>query len=151
MERSSLAGEVLLPEPYWRVAEYVDVIENGWSDEERYRMLISDLPRRFHASSRDRQTHALEKPPRLTGTNWDSLLAAMTEHMSITHDHSVPDWCDDTERFLTFPRMPIPAYGRRFPAMMYRDSPGAFPRHGVIVADWELGLREGHRDYGALF
>ena len=47
--------EPLPPEPYWRVAQYADTIDNAWDDDERYRMLISDLPRRFHHSSRDRQ------------------------------------------------------------------------------------------------
>ena len=76
--------ELLPPKGYWRVAQYADTIENAWSASERYRMLISDLPRRFHQSSRDRQECALEEPPRLTGTNWDALLAATAEHIAIT-------------------------------------------------------------------
>lgn len=34
--------------------------------------------------------------------------------------------------------------------MAYRDTPGAFLRHGVIIGGRELGEREGERDYGAL-
>lgn len=143
--------EPLPPEPYWRVAQYADTIENAWDDDERYRMLISDLPRRFHQSSRGRQEHALAAAPRLTGTKWDSLLAAVAEHIAICHDHPVPDWCDAPERFLKIYWMPLPVFGKGFPGMVYRDTPGAFLRHGVLVADRELGDREGHRDYGALF
>ena len=143
--------EPLPPEPYWRVAQYADTIDNAWSDSERYRMLISDLPRRFHHSSRDRQEYALAEAPRLTGTNWDSLLAAAAEHIAITHDHPVPDWCDDPQRSLKIYWMPLRAPGKRFPGKAYRDTPGAFLRHGVIIGGRELGWREGDRDYGALF
>ena len=143
--------EPLPPETFWRVAQYADTIENACNDDECYRMLISDLPRRFHNSSRDRQEHALQEPPRLTGTKWDALLAATAEHIAITHDHPVPDWCDDPERSLKIYWVPLPAYGKGFPGMVCRDTPGAFLRHGVLVADRELGEREGHRDYGALF
>ncbi len=143
--------EPLPPQPYWRVSQYADTIENAWNDNERYRMLISDLPRRFHQSTRDRQEYALAEAPRLTGTNWDALLAATAEHIAITHDHPVPDWCDDPERSLKIYWMPLPVFGKRFPGVVYRDTPGAFLRHGVLVADRELGPREGHQDYGALF
>ena len=135
----------------WNAARYASVIENVRNDNERYRMLISDLPRRFHQSSRVRKEFALREPPRLTGTKWDSLLAAVAEHIAITHSHPVPDWCDDPERSLKIYWMPLPAYGKGFPCFVYRDTAGAFLRHGVLVADRALGPREGHRDSGALF
>lgn len=144
-------GEPLLPEPYWRVAQYVDTIDSAWDDDERYRMLISDLPRRFHQSSRGRQEYALAESPRLTGTNWDSLLAAVVEHIAICHDHPVPEWCDEPERSLKVYWMPLPVFGKGFPGRVYRDTPGAFLRHGVIIDGRELGEREGHREYGAVF
>ena len=150
-ERARRMEEPLPPEPYWRVAQYADTIENAWDNDERYRMLISDLPRRFHKSSRKRQQYALQEPPRLTGTKWDALLAATAEHIAITHDHAVPDWCDDPERSLKIYWIPLPVFGKGFPGMVYRDTPGAFLRHGVMIGDAELGWREGDRDYGALF
>ena len=137
-------------EPRWRVAEYVDCIENGRDDFERYRMLISDLPRRFHQSSRDSQGFALRKPPRLTRTNWDALLAATTEHIAITHDHPVPSWCDEPQRFLEMIWMPLPGYDK-LPIWAYIETPAAFLRHGVIIGGRELGEREGEREYGAVF
>lgn len=106
-------------------------------------MMISDLPRRFRHSSRERQEYASEKPPRLTGINWDSLLAAVTEYIAITHDHPVPHWCDDPERSLKIYWIPLPVFGQGFPGMVYRDTPGAFLRHGLMVGDYELGEREG--------
>ncbi len=136
--------------PRWRVADFTELIENGRNDHERYRFLISALPRRFHSTSRERQGLALRQAPRLTGTKWDALLAAVAEHMALTHDHPVPAWCDEPERFLRIPWMPIPAYGPRFPGMIWRDAPGAFLRHGLLVSSRELGPREGHRFYGSL-
>ena len=137
-------------EPHWHVREYVDCIENGRDDFERYRMLISDLPRRFHQSSRERQESALRKPPRLTRTNWDALLAAAAEHIAITHDHPVPPWCDEPERFLDMVWVPLPGYGS-LPIRTYIETPAAFLRHGVIIGGREFGEREGEREYGAVF
>lgn len=50
-EHASHYMQELLPhEPYWRVAQYADTIDNAWSDSERFRMPISELPCRFHHS-----------------------------------------------------------------------------------------------------
>ena len=135
-----------MPGGFCSCSQYAATIDNARSDAERYRMLISDLPRRFHAASRERQARALERAPRLTGTRWDALLAAVAEHIAICHDHPVPDWCDEPERSLKIYWMPIRAYGKGFPGFVYRDTPGAFLRHGVIVAGWELSERDGHRE-----
>ena len=150
-EFARLMQEPLPPEPWWRIAQYADTIDSAQSDSERYRMLISDLPRRFHQASRDRQQYALAEAPRLTGTKWDALLAAVAEHVAITHDYPVPGWCDDPERSLKICWKPLRVYGKGFPGMVYRDTPGAFLRHCAMVGDYELGEREGHRAYGALF
>ena len=128
----------LLPEPYWRVGDYVSTIENAWTDNECYRMLISDLSRRFHQSSRDRQEYALAEAPRLTGTPWDCLLAATVEHIAITHDHPVPEWCDEPERFSEIYWMPLALAGQRFHGARYRDTPAAFLRHGIMIGGREL-------------
>ena len=113
-------------------------------------MLISDLARRFHESPIEVQRRALQYPPRLTGTKWDCLLAAVAEHIAITHDHPVPDWCDDPQRSLKIYWCPLEDYLDRFPGALYRDTPGAFLRHGIIIGNKEFGPREGERDYGAL-
>jgi hypothetical protein len=113
-------------------------------------MLISDLARRFHESPFEVQQDALQQPPPLTGTKWDCLLAAVAEHIAITHDHSVPDWCDDPERSLKIYWCPLEDYLDGFPGALYRDTPGAFLRHGIIIGNKEFGPREGERDYGAL-
>ncbi len=86
----TITDGALPPEAYWRVGDYCRTIETAWNDDERYRMIVRDLPRRFHSSSRDRQTYALGAAPRLTGTKWDVLLAAVAEHIAIIHNHRFP-------------------------------------------------------------
>lgn len=75
----------------------------------------------------------------------------MAEHIAIPHDHSVPDWCDDPERSLKFYWMPVPAFGKGLSGHCLPGRSRSLPGHGVMVGEYELGEREGHRDYGALF
>ena len=131
------------------VADYVDVIENGRDDRERYRMLIRDLPRRFHAAGRPLQELSLREVPKLTGTRWDALLAAVAEHMAILHDLPIPEWVDEPRRFLRIPWMPLHPLPALY-ASAFIDSPGAFVRHGTLIDPSELDARGGERDYGCL-
>lgn len=137
------------PEPYWRVGDYCHTIDNARNDDERYRMIVRDLPRRFHSASRDRQAYALAEAPRLTGTKWDALLAATAEHIAILHDHPIPPWCDEAARFLDIPWVPSALPGVNRPCY-WIDSPGAFLRHGALPDPWDLDARGGERDYGSL-
>ena len=114
-------------------------------------MLTTDLARRYHDSTLAAQRIALEHPPPLTGTKWDCLLAATAEHIAITHDQPVPDWCDDPQRSLRIYWFPLEDYVHGFPGALYRDTPGAFLRHGIIIGGKEFGPREGEREYGAVF
>ena len=138
-------------EPTWQVSDYVASIRNARGPAECFRMLVSDLARRFHESSVEAQRWALKHPPPLTGTKWDSLLAATAEHVATTHDHPIPDWCDDPQRSLRVYWFPLEDYLDGFPGALYRDTPAAFLRHGIIIGNKELGPREGERNYGALF
>jgi len=113
-------------------------------------MLITDLARRFHESAFETQRIALEHPPTLTGTKWDCLLAATAEHIATTHGHPVPDWCDDPQRSLRIYWFPLEDYVSGFPGALYRDTPAAFLRHGIIIGGKEFGQREGEREYGAV-
>ena len=60
-------GGPRMPGAFRSCSQYADTIDNAWSDAERYRMLISDLPRRFHAASRELQALSLEEPPAADG------------------------------------------------------------------------------------
>ncbi len=143
-----LFGTSLPPEPYWQTSDYIDIITTGWNDDERYRAIVSELPRRFHASSRSRQAQALVDRPGLTGTNWDALLAAVVEHLATTHNHPIPDWCDEPGRFLEIPWHPdCPTHGWAF-MDAWRRSPAAFIRHGALPDPSDLDSRGGERHYG---
>ncbi len=83
---------------------YGRLITEALEDSERYRGLIHQLPREFHALSHDDQAAALAEPPTLTGERrWDAFLAAVVEHIARHHDHTVPEWVDEPERFLDRP------------------------------------------------
>ena len=128
-----------------RIGEWVitvATIETAWNDDERYRMIVRDLPRRFHSSSRDRQTYALGAAPRLTGTKWDVLLAAVAEHIAIIHNHRFPTGATKPERFLDIPWLPAKLGGLDM-ARSWIDSPGAFIRHGVLPDPLDLNARGG--------
>lgn len=87
----------------FRISIYSDVIREADDDSHRFGMIMRDLPRRFHQESWEGQLAALEDPPALTGTRWDALLAAVTEHIARLHGHAVPAWVDEPERFLRIP------------------------------------------------
>ncbi len=133
-----------------RVADYVDVIENGPSDSVRYRMIIANLPRYFHAASRAQQAKALAEPPRLTGTKWDAFLAATAEHIAILHNHPIPAWVEEKERFLDITWVPLDHYQPGYCINSFIDSPPAFLRHGALPDPRDLDHRGGEREYGYL-
>ena len=132
----------------WEVAEYTRPMEEGWGASDCYRFLISQMPRYFHGSTLEERVHALRRPPTLTHTCWDALLAAVTEHVCLTHRHPVPEWCHEAERTLDSVWVPTGWKGRPFPGIHFRDMAGAFLRHGVVVGSWDMGEREGERPYG---
>ncbi len=132
-----------------QVAAYADAIEEARTDTERYRMLVYDLLRCFRQLDPGEQRQALELPPRLTGTRWDALLAASAEYAAQIHGHPVPAWCCEPERSLRVCWTPLPVFGR-VSGFVYPHALGAYLRHGVLVAAWELGPREGRREYACL-
>ena len=130
--------------PEFTVAEYSQVIKDALDDSERYRMLIHDLPRRFHEANREQQARALEPAPPLTGTRWDVLLAGMAEHLAMLHEHPVQGWMNERERFLDLTW--ILSEGN--PVLVARsliDSPAAFLRHGALPDPRDLDVRGGER------
>lgn len=136
--------------PAFRVSEYAETILLGRSDTERYRMLVCDLPRRFHAASPDVRARCLADPPPLTSTRWDALLAAVAEHVAILHGCSIPSWCDEPERHLRIPWAPLSELSGGAPSSAWIDAPGAFVRHGVLIDPASLDARGGEREYGCL-
>ena len=104
---------------------------------DHYAALVHPLPRRVHELGREEQSAALAEPPPLTGTRWDALLAAVVEHAARLHDHGVPEWVDEPERFLEHPCV-IAA-----DSVLY--APAAFIRHSVLPDPLDLGARGGEK------
>ena len=121
---------------------YSRIIEEE-DDEGRYRALMHQLPRRFHALGREEQAAALLAPPPLTGAPWDALLAAVVEHIARLHDHPVPAWVDEPARFLETPWMISSNPAIAADALLY--SPAAFIRHGALPDPLDLDARGGER------
>ena len=125
----------------FRLATYSWVIKHGPDDAHRYRMIVHDLPRRFHLLSREQQRTALLEAPPTTGTRWDAFLAAVVEHVTRLHDHPIPDWVDEPERFLETPWVisSVPPIARD--SVLF--APGAFIRHGALPDPMDLDARGG--------
>ena len=113
-------------------------------DSERYRGLIHQLPRQFHQLSHAEQAAALTERPALTGERrWDAFLAAVVEHVARLHDHPVPVWVDEPERFLDLPW--VVARGRAIGYDSVLFAPAAFIRHSVLPDPLDLDARGGEK------
>ena len=114
------------------------------NDEYGYceRLLIRDLPRRFHQLTRELQVAALEGYVEVTPyPKWDALLAAIVEHIAILHAHRPPDWTQEPERFLEIPWVipTLPSIARR--AVL--GASAVFIKHGVFPDPREFDKRGG--------
>ena len=131
------------------VASYAKNFDPALDETFRYRMIIHDLPRRFHAASRNVQASMLLERPPLTEQRWDALLAATAEHLAILHGHPAPKWIDEPERFLRIPWI----VGSKHYTVLARsiiDNPPPFYRHGVLPDPRDLDARGGERPYAAV-
>ena len=127
----------------FRVESYSRVIREAPDDATRSRMLMHDLPRRFHQLPQDLQIAALKDPASLTGTRWDALLAAVTEHFGLLHDHPVPAWVEEPERFLDVPWVLSSVRTIALDSVLY--APPAFVRHGAFPDPRDLDARGGEK------
>ncbi|MSW46334.1 MAG: hypothetical protein F2837_10435 [Actinobacteria bacterium] len=74
-------------------------------------------------------------PPPLTGdSRIDAAIAAVVEHF-LEGNGVVTDWVHDAERVLEEPWIPDPSAGLN----IAHEAPAAFQRHGVLLAERELG------------
>ncbi len=128
----------------WSLEEYTLGVREGWPEDDNYRWIVHDLPRRFHARTAERQREALRTPVPLTHTRWDAMLAATIEHLAILHGHPVPPWLDEPERFLDRTWVAATQPAIRMNALMY--APAAFLRHGAVPDPRDLDPRGGEQD-----
>ncbi len=137
-------GDRTLQIPPFRLATYIEGIQQGWPEHDIERVIVRGLPRHFHAQSRQTQTARLGERVPLTHTRWDALLAAMVEHLAQIHDHPIPAWVDEPERFLDPPWIVARNRWTRLNSLMF--SPPAFLRHGAIPDPRDLDGRGGEHD-----
>ena len=127
----------------FELAIYCRVIQSEIEGANTYAMLIHELPRRFHLRSREEQAAFLRERPPLTRTRWDALLAAIVKHVARLHDHPVPEWVDEPERFLDTPWIVWENPVTAMDSVLY--APGAFIRHGALPDPLDLDARDRRR------
>jgi hypothetical protein len=83
----------------------------------------------------DVQPTLVQDEPRATGDErWDTLLAALAEHLAAQHDLAPPDWAD--LRVLRRPWFPAELAVQRADALVW--APAAFRKHGVYLSARDL-------------
>ena len=130
----------------FEVANYAPMIvrEESRPDGIAERMLIGDLPRRFHELTPELRRKALVRPAPSTGwPDWDAYLAAVVEHIAMLHDLEPPEWTQRPELFLDTPWVTTSNSIIRTRSLLY--PPPAFARHGVFPDPKELDFRGGER------
>ncbi len=131
------------PAPLLRLQDYSDAVVAKGAREDIYRAIVREVPRLFHALSRDEQHAVLMVAPSLTGTHWDALLAATVEHLATLHGHPIPIWVSKPERFLAIPWIVCMLPEVRNDCLAY--APAAFIRHGALPDPLDLDERGGER------
>ena len=114
------------------------------SNATRHRLRVGELPRLFHGHSPERQAEILAARPRRTGLpSWDALLTAVSEHVAVLHGHPVPEWANETERFLDPPQTATDEPGCDYEARTY--APPAFQPYGALIDPTDLDPRGSER------
>ncbi|MDQ2873584.1 MAG: hypothetical protein M3Y33_01640 [Actinomycetota bacterium] len=75
-----------------------------------------------------------DEPPATGDERWDTLLAALAEHLAAQHDLAPPDWSD--LRVLRKPWFPAELAVQRADALVW--APAAFRKHGVYLSARDL-------------
>ena len=95
-----------------------------WEFLEEYRWELADI-----------QLSLLQDEPSLTGDErWDTLLAALAEHLAAGHDVAPPQWAE--LRVLRRPWFPAELEIQRADALVW--APAAFRKHGVYLSARDL-------------
>jgi hypothetical protein len=75
-----------------------------------------------------------DEPPATGDERWDTLLAALAEHLAAQHDLAPPDWAD--LRVLRRPWFPAELVVQRADALVLASA--AFRKHGVYLSARDL-------------
>lgn len=75
-----------------------------------------------------------EEPPPTGDERWDTLMAALAEHLAARHDAAPPPWAE--LRVLRRPWFPAELAIQRAEALVW--APAAFRKHGIYLSDRDL-------------
>ena len=75
-----------------------------------------------------------EEPPPTGDERWDTLMAALAEHLAARHDAAPPPWAE--LRVLRRPWFPAELAIQRAEALV--SAPAAFRKHGIYLSDRDL-------------
>ena len=128
--------------------ECVLEIRHGYPLRGLHRWTISGIPREHEGSGPEEQWVLRETEPPMTGTPWDSMVAAVVEHLARIKGAAPPSWTQQPRRFLKQPESPT--VGNNEVSRLYRlaQSPAAFLRHSTPVDPRDLDERGGGRSHG---
>jgi hypothetical protein len=97
--------------------------------------LVWEFLEEYRWESADVQPSLLQDEPSPTGDErWDTLLAALAEHLAAQHDLAPPGWAD--LRVLRRPWFPAELAVQRADALAW--APAAFRKHGVYLSARDL-------------
>lgn len=95
-----------------------------WEFLEEYRWEIADV----------QLTLLQEEPPPTGDERWDTLMAALAEHLAAQHDVAPPPWAE--LRVLRRPWFPAELAVQRAEALVW--APAAFRKHGIYLSGRDL-------------
>lgn len=108
---------------------------------ESFRVAVRELLDEFALRARDDlRARALVDEPAPTGDRrHDAYLGALAEHLAAIHGLARPAWAVDSSRFLD--RFWFPSDVPGFRALAIAQSPAAFRRRGIFIAEGSLVRR----------
>ena len=115
-----------------KLDDWLAGLDEGWTESEVDRILLSGLPRRVMALTEEEKLKLFRSEPRLKGGHWDALVAGLVEHLCDLHQLPLPEWVNKPERFLDSTWVPAD-YGMLSRVRSLYLSPPAFIRHGAVV------------------
>ena len=101
------------------------------------RIMMRGIARTWRGLDADERRRTLAVPPPLSGTRWDALLAAVTEHVAWRNGHPKPGWTDEAGRFNDPPH----SYSVIEKENAICWCPAAFLRHGALADPRDLDVR----------
>lgn len=104
--------------------------------DEKFRWkLVWEFLEEYRWEPSDVQPQLVRQEPAPTGDErWDTLFAALAEHLNAQHDLAPPDWADG--RVLRHPWFPAQLKVQRAEALV--QAPAAFRKHGVYLSARDL-------------